>query len=146
MARLLYYLIGVPVVMCSLLYTSLIRRFFYFIPITFFKLMGAFTSGGFRSFVTRVAVCSVLLVLGLGNHFVGHAYSTYLMYINEIGALWQKGQDHIESLSGLTMSQFEFGGTAITLGLRVPSEHVALGLLLFALSIALARLIDIRLK
>ena len=40
----------------------------------------------------------VLLVLGLGNHFVGHACSTYLMYITEIGALWQKGQDNIDSL------------------------------------------------
>ncbi|MGD8116835.1 hypothetical protein [Vibrio sp. TRT 29B02] len=146
MTRLLYYLVGVPMVAFTLLYTSLVRRFFYALPIAFTKLLGVLIPSNGTNIFARIAVCATIIILGVGNYFFNHASTLYLLYLNNLGKLWDRGIDRITTLDGLTMSPFEFGGMAITLGLRTPSQHVAAGLMLFAASILLAKVIDSKLK
>ncbi|CCO46822.1 membrane hypothetical protein [Vibrio nigripulchritudo SOn1] len=130
----------------TLLYTSLVRRFFYALPIAFTKLLGVLVPTQGTNGLTRIAVCMGILVVGFGQVFFNHASTLYLMYLNHLGKLWSEGIDHIASLDSLTMSYFEFGGMAIIFGIRTPSQHVAAGLVLFALSVLLAKLIDYKLQ
>lgn len=148
MNRTLYYIIGVPVVLVTLLYTSLVRRFIYMLPTFFGKLIFTITppADERNSIVIRILLCCAGMALVLNNHFFYTVWDVYSLYANYAADLWSDGADSISSLSGAIGGDLSFGGVRVVTVLRLPEFFVWVAGFILALSVGITLMIDAKLK
>ncbi|MCG9578609.1 hypothetical protein L1D14_20535 [Vibrio tubiashii] len=146
MNRLVYYGVGVPVVVCTLLYTSLVRRFFYLVPTLCLKLAGAFVPSKGTNVPLRIAVTLVLLTLVFGNHFFETAWNVYSVHFNSMVAAWHDGVSSLESLASLHLGDMELGGMRVIAKLRLPALHTLYFMLFLGVSLIISIMIDSKLR
>lgn len=148
MNRTIYYAVGIPIVVMTLLYTSFVRRFIYMLPTFFGKLL--FTcqpsSDGHSSIVLRILMCTAGLTLVLNNHFFSTAWDSYSLFAMYAVDLWDNGYDSLASLADATGQELTFAGARVIAKFSFPALHTVIAGLLIILSVGITLGIDGMLK
>lgn len=140
--RLSYYLLGIPIVAVTLLYTSIVRRFFYLVPVMCLKMLGAINGLGRRPFIAPFCFSMTILILMIGNGVFSLPANIYIGFIDSAAALWEDGHSTITSLEGMHYSQPDFGNTLFAFGIYIPKAYIAAGMGLLVIGLALNVLVD----
>ncbi|MEI8659451.1 hypothetical protein [Vibrio sp. Hal054] len=138
LGRTTYYILSVPMVFVTLLYTSIVRRMFYLVPSAILSLFSEKQGGGI---IVRVLIVFAISTFAL-HGFLSLPIDIYMSHAGTIERAWNAGLDSLTEQAVTGTNPFAYGARNLVIGVWIPKLHVFWGMVLTLVSFALSWLID----